>query len=59
MRDGDAHDHVLQVDDTVVGVVGAACGFVHGAHNVFRSDGSGNTRVKANRSVGFSRFIKA
>ena len=41
VRDGDAYDHVLQVDDPVVGVVGAAGGLVHRAHHVLRADGSG------------------
>ena len=43
MCDGDAHNHVLQVDDAVVGVVGAARRLVHRSHHVLRSDGSGNT----------------
>ena len=34
MRDGDAHDHVLQVDDTVVGVVGAWCAWCEGVGSV-------------------------
>lgn len=40
MRDCDAHHHVLQVDDVVVGVVRAAGRFVHRAHDVLWTDGS-------------------
>lgn len=39
MRDCDAHHHMLQVDDVVVGVVGAAGRLVHRAHHVLRADG--------------------
>lgn len=39
VRDCDAHHHMLQVDDVVVGVVGAAGRLVHRAHHVLRADG--------------------
>lgn len=39
MRDCDAHHHMLQVDDVVVGVVGAAGRLVHRAHHMLRADG--------------------
>ena len=39
--DCNTHDHMLQVDHVVVGVVGAACRLVHRANHVLWSDGSG------------------
>lgn len=56
MRDCDAHHHVLQVDDVVVGVVRAAGRFVHRAHDVLWTDGSAGDERGTSRGM-FSAFI--